>query len=79
MTNQTRIVTALEQAGCAMTDRELADATGLPEPSVRRTRLHLIASGTLVSVGADGDGRELWVVRKWWQHPQRYTGKQVLP
>lgn len=69
---QLRIVRALQATPC-MDDAGIAAATGIPQPSVRRTRLHLQAAGTLV---ADGAG---YRVRKPYENVDRYTGKQELP
>lgn len=72
-TTQTRIIKALRDAGRPLSDRDIASATGLPEPSVRRTRLHLQAAGTVVRDGAGYRCRESW------EHPDRYEGEQDLP
>lgn len=71
--NQARILTALQTP---RTDAEVAQLTGIPEPSVRRTRLHLVMAGAVVAqrdTGADG---LRWVVRQSWQKPLVYSGVQ---
>lgn len=70
---QTCLLVALKAAGRDLTDKELAAVTGLPEPSVRRTRLHLQAAGRVVR-GATG-----YRLRQPWEHPDKYEGDQVLP
>lgn len=72
VSTQTRIIKALRDSGRALSDRDVSALTGIPEPSVRRTRLHLQAAGTVVRDGAG------YRVREPWEHPNRYEGEQEL-
>lgn len=69
---QTRIITALRVSGRPLSDRDISAVTSIPEPSVRRTRLHLQAAGTVVRDGAG------YRVRESWEHADRYEGEQEL-
>ena len=70
-----RLVAAYVRSGDAgLTDREASATVGCPEPSARRTRLHLSLSGRLVQCP---DGR--WRARKPNEFPTVAPSRQVVP
>lgn len=70
-----RLVAAYVRAGGdGLTDREAAATVGCPEPSARRTRLHLALHGRLVRCP---DGR--WRARRPHEFPTRAVSRQVVP
>lgn len=71
ITNSSRILMELHNR--AMSDQDLADATGIPLPSVRRDRLHLLATGAVLLTDEG-----LYRARQPWEHPAPYTGRQAL-
>jgi hypothetical protein len=73
--NADRIVEALKVA--RLSDAELASQLRLPLPSVRRTRLHLVASGAAVYAGLDSEGRQTWRTRLATDQPNTYMGIQA--
>lgn len=68
--NESRILAALR---VARTDTEVALVTGIPAPSVRRTRLQLVAAGRVVRSGAHA-----WIQREAHEMPESYHGRQHL-
>lgn len=76
MSNKAKILEALRMTtlGTGLSDKEISCRTGLPEPSVRRTRLDLMAAGFIVYAGTVFD-KQTWRLRSW-QQPNTYTGIQ---
>lgn len=77
----TRILDELQKAGGRLSDGDLAKRLKLPSPSIRRTRLHMMAAGLVVYDGAryeDGATVQTWRAAKLQDHANAYQGVQQL-